>query len=157
MKPEDVDVVFCTHLHCDHCGWNTRSQAGRWVPTFPNARYVLVRKEIDRWDPKVVGRLEDPEYNRQVFAESIEPILAAELADIVEALHRLSPALTIESAPGHTPGHATLRLESAGAIAYFYGRCVSPPGADRLATTTYAWMRRSRPGNCHAARPAGKD
>src|ERR1035438_8009262 len=41
LKPEDIDVVVCTHLHSDHVGWNTRLENGAWVPTFPNARYLM--------------------------------------------------------------------------------------------------------------------
>ena len=40
---------MCTHLHWDHVGWNTRLESGRWVPTFPNARYVMARREFDHW------------------------------------------------------------------------------------------------------------
>jgi glyoxylase-like metal-dependent hydrolase (beta-lactamase superfamily II) len=43
---DDIDFVMCTHLHADHVGWNTRLQGGRWVPTFPNARYVFARTEL---------------------------------------------------------------------------------------------------------------
>src|SRR3990172_6003727 len=45
VKPEDVDVVMCTHLHVDHVGWNTRLVNGKWVPTFRNARYVMADTE----------------------------------------------------------------------------------------------------------------
>ncbi|HEX9471092.1 MAG TPA: MBL fold metallo-hydrolase, partial [Bradyrhizobium sp.] len=45
----DIDFVMCTHLHVDHVGWNTRLEGGRWVPTFPNARYVFAKSEFDYW------------------------------------------------------------------------------------------------------------
>ena len=45
----DIDFVMCTHLHVDHVGWNTRLENGRWVPTFPNARYVFAKSEFDYW------------------------------------------------------------------------------------------------------------
>ncbi len=48
---EDVDLVVCTHLHVDHVGWNTMLIDGRWVPTFPNARYVFPAIDRDVWDP----------------------------------------------------------------------------------------------------------
>ena len=48
-RPEDIDYVFCTHLHFDHCGWNTSLVDGRWQPTFPNARYLCHKKELDHW------------------------------------------------------------------------------------------------------------
>ena len=49
-RPEEVDFVMCTHLHWDHVGWNTRLADGRWVPTFPNARYVMARREYEHMD-----------------------------------------------------------------------------------------------------------
>ena len=49
VKPEDIDIVLCSHLHVDHVGWNTRLDNGRWVPTFPNARYLISRREWDYW------------------------------------------------------------------------------------------------------------
>ena len=50
VKPEDVDYVMCTHLHGDHVGWNTQLRDGRWVPTFPKAKYVFAQKEWDSWE-----------------------------------------------------------------------------------------------------------
>ena len=41
VRREEIDIVFCTHLHADHVGWNTQLRDGRWVPTFPNARYLF--------------------------------------------------------------------------------------------------------------------
>jgi hypothetical protein len=55
FKAEEVDFVFCTHLHADHCGWNTQLRGDRFVPTFPNARYLIVRREFERWDPRKPG------------------------------------------------------------------------------------------------------
>ena len=49
FKPEDIDYVLCTHLYADHVGWNTRLVGGRWVPTFPNARYLFARREWEHW------------------------------------------------------------------------------------------------------------
>jgi glyoxylase-like metal-dependent hydrolase (beta-lactamase superfamily II) len=45
-RPDEIDLVVCTHLHPDHCGWNTRLVDGRWTPTFPKARYVLSAAEV---------------------------------------------------------------------------------------------------------------
>ena len=49
VKPEDVDLVVCTHLHVDHVGWNTRLEQGCWVPTFPRAKYIFARDEFEFW------------------------------------------------------------------------------------------------------------
>ena len=50
LKFEDIDYVFCTHLHIDHCGWNTVLRDGRWVPTFPRAKYVFHKREYAAWE-----------------------------------------------------------------------------------------------------------
>jgi glyoxylase-like metal-dependent hydrolase (beta-lactamase superfamily II) len=120
VRPEDVDYVFCTHLHCDHCGWNTHLRDGRWTPTFPNARYVFVRREAERWGER---RHEFPyiDYNSGVYEESVLPIIEAGLADLVADDHRILPQLAIEPAYGHTAGHSVLRLTTRGGELFFTG------------------------------------
>jgi glyoxylase-like metal-dependent hydrolase (beta-lactamase superfamily II) len=126
VRPEEVDYVFCTHMHHDHCGWNTRLRDGRWVPTFPNARYIFVRREYERWNPNGAG-YRAVDYNEGVYERSILPIVEAGLADLVMDSHRISPSLTVEAAPGHTLGHAMLRLTSHGEEACFSGDCFHHP------------------------------
>ena len=126
VRPDQVDMVFCTHLHCDHCGWNTRMQDGRWVPTFPNARYLFVRREVERWDPRQPGH-SPAEFNVGVFEDSVRPVLDAGLADLVEDRHAVSSSLAIEPSWGHTLGHSTMRLSSAGDAAFFTGDAFHHP------------------------------
>jgi glyoxylase-like metal-dependent hydrolase (beta-lactamase superfamily II) len=57
LRFNDIHYVMCTHLHIDHVGWNTRLDNGRWVPTFPNARYVMADRELAFWTQK---QKEDP-------------------------------------------------------------------------------------------------
>jgi len=106
VAPESVDFVLCTHLHVDHVGWNTRLQDGRWVPTFPRAKYILARKELDYWRGE-----KDPE-NAQVFKDSVQPILDAGQAVPVEMNHVLNDEVQLEPTPGHTPGHVSVHLTS---------------------------------------------
>jgi glyoxylase-like metal-dependent hydrolase (beta-lactamase superfamily II) len=73
VAPADVDFVLCTHLHIDHVGWNTRLENGRWVPTFPNARYVVSRTEHDHWDPRISPIASLPE-NEGVYDDSVLPV-----------------------------------------------------------------------------------
>ncbi len=122
LAPAEVDVVICTHLHCDHCGWNTRLIDGRWVPTFPNARYLFGRTERARWELAALG-----ENDAAVIEDSVAPIVAAGLAEIVEDHHRVSPSLTIAPAAGHTLGHAMVRLASGGAEGLFAGDALHHP------------------------------
>jgi glyoxylase-like metal-dependent hydrolase (beta-lactamase superfamily II) len=120
-----IDLVFCTHLHYDHCGWNTQLVDGRFVPTFPNARYVFVDAEYARWDPAGAGHPND--FNGNVFDESVRPVVESGQAMMVSAPHQLSPSLRIESTPGHTAGHAALLLDADGARAWFVGDVVHHP------------------------------
>ena len=126
VEPEDVDYVFCTHMHHDHCGWNTQLRNGRWVPTFPNARYLFLQREYNRWDPNSAN-YQPVAYNGGVFERSILPIVEAGLADLVMDRHSILPGLDIEPAPGHTLGHAILRLSSARQEACFSGDCFHHP------------------------------
>jgi glyoxylase-like metal-dependent hydrolase (beta-lactamase superfamily II) len=126
VRPEDVDFVFCTHLHCDHCGWNTRLRDGRWTPTFPNARYLFVRREVERWDPARPGHVE-VEYNVGVFEDSVAPIIDAGLAELVDDHATISPALAIQPAYGHTNGHSVLHLDQGEAQAIFTGDAFHHP------------------------------
>ena len=121
-----IDVVFCTHLHNDHCGWNTRLVDGRWVPTFPNARYVFVDAESARWDTRSTARHPN-DFNVSVFDECVLPVVEAGRAEIVSMPHAISPSLSIEPATGHTVGHAMLVLASGGALAYFLGDVLHHP------------------------------
>jgi glyoxylase-like metal-dependent hydrolase (beta-lactamase superfamily II) len=125
-EPESVDVVFCTHLHNDHCGWNTTWAGDRWIPTFPRARYLLAEAEYRRWDT-AASRPHPNTYNESVFGECVLPVAEAGLMELVTPPYRISPGLTIESAPGHTEGHALLRLESTGERAYFTGDAFHHP------------------------------
>ncbi|MCB2060294.1 MAG: MBL fold metallo-hydrolase [Novosphingobium sp.] len=126
IKPEDVDVVFCTHLHSDHCGWNTMLRDGKYVPTFPNARYYMGRYEVERWD------FRRPDYqhvpaNADVFENSVLPILEAGLAEVIGANQRITPSLEAGLANGHTMGHMALHLCSASRHAWFTGDAFHHP------------------------------
>jgi glyoxylase-like metal-dependent hydrolase (beta-lactamase superfamily II) len=125
-RPEDIDLVVCTHLHHDHCGWNTQLRDGKWVPTFPKARYIMQQAEVDRWGE---SRSSHPHfsYNDQVFERSVQPVLAAGLADLISGDRALAPGLAVEAAPGHTIGHQILHVVSGEAQACFTGDCFHHP------------------------------
>jgi glyoxylase-like metal-dependent hydrolase (beta-lactamase superfamily II) len=120
IRPEDVDFVFCTHLHMDHCGWNTVLRDGKYVPTFPNAQYVMVQRELDRWDPRQPGHVPIPQ-NAGTFENSILPVLEAGLARIVGDMSTICPGVEVEPSYGHTVGHSTLHVSSGSKEAYFVG------------------------------------
>ncbi len=119
---ESIDAVLCTHLHVDHVGWNTMLVAGRWVPTFPNARYLLGRIEFEHW-----RRQRDNESQIAVFADSVAPVFAAGLVDLVDTDHRLGDELSLVPTLGHTPGHVSLRISSRGEEALISGDFLHHP------------------------------
>ncbi len=100
----DIDFVMCTHLHPDHVGWNTRLENGRWVPTFPNARYVFGKTEFDHWTEQN-AKAEVP-----AFADSVLPIADAGKADLVRNDHVIGDHIRILPTPGHTSGHIAFTL-----------------------------------------------
>jgi glyoxylase-like metal-dependent hydrolase (beta-lactamase superfamily II) len=125
VQPEDVDYVLCTHLHVDHVGWNTRLLDGRWVPTFPNAKYVFSRTERDHWDPALNPNL--PAMAQAVFTDSVLPVIAARQDHLVEMTDSIGDGLLIEPAPGHAPGHIVLRLQDGGDEGIFIGDVMHHP------------------------------
>ncbi|TNE38238.1 MAG: MBL fold metallo-hydrolase, partial [Alphaproteobacteria bacterium] len=96
---DSIDTVLCTHLHVDHVGWNTMLQNGKWVPTFPNARYLLGDIEWQHWQ-----KTEQAEFG-DVIADSVAPVVEAGLADFVAMDHRICEEVSLFPSPGHTPGH----------------------------------------------------
>jgi len=126
MRPEEVEYVLCTHLHVDHVGWNTKLENGRWVPTFPNAKYVLSRVEYEA--AKAAANDPDmPPFMRHVFEDSIHPVVEAGKAVLVDGVHELLDALTLRPAPGHSPGHIRIELKSQGAQGVFAGDMLHSP------------------------------
>ena len=126
VRPEDVDLVINTHLHVDHVGWNTRWEGGEWVPTFPNATYLMPRTDFDFWNPAnnpaIAGGV-----NENVFEDSIAPVHQAGQVQLWEGSHVIDAHLRLEAAPGHTPGSSVIKLESGGERALFAGDLVHTP------------------------------
>lgn len=102
LKPEDIDIVVCTHLHADHVGWNTMLVDGRWVPTFPNARYLVGRREFEHW--QALERIEPGKHNHGAFTDSVLPILEAGQLDLVADDAGIAEGVSLKPMPGHSPG-----------------------------------------------------
>ncbi len=117
VGPEQIDYVFCTHLHADHSGWNTRLLDGRWVPTFPNARYIFARTEVEHAE-----RTGSPQY-----AENVLPVIRAGQAVLVDADYALDDQVWLEPTPGHTPGHVAVHLDAGGQHAVMWGDLLHSP------------------------------
>ena len=123
---DSVQGVLCTHLHVDHVGWNTMlDESGRWVPTFPKARYYIGRTEYQHWltEPAEAVARE----NAALMADSVKPILDAGLASMVETDAVLAPEVRLIPTPGHTPGHVSVVIDSQGERAVITGDLMHHP------------------------------
>ena len=118
---DSIDVVVCTHLHVDHVGWNTTLVDGRWVPTFPNARYLFAAPEFDYWQATSYPDGDD------IFGDSVAPIVDAGRADVVPIAHRVDTGVRFDPTPGHTPGHVSVVIESQGQQAVITGDMIHTP------------------------------
>lgn len=127
VPPEQVDVVVCTHLHPDHPGGLTRLVDSRWVPSFPHARHLVPAAEL-AW----VQQLAEQEWPNdrpeadlvRTYRDSVEPVLAAGLVEVVEVPLTVARGVTVSSAPGHTAGHVVVEIDAGGAFAVISGDAI---------------------------------
>jgi glyoxylase-like metal-dependent hydrolase (beta-lactamase superfamily II) len=117
---DTIDIVCCTHLHFDHVGWNTRLDGDRWVPTFPNARYLFGRREYEHWTAAPGGSALN-------LPDTVEPLVAAGQADLVDDDHRVTSEVRLVPTPGHSPGHVSVLIESEGERALITGDATHHP------------------------------
>ena len=117
VTPDSVDVVLNTHLHTDHVGWNTTASDEGWVPTFPNARYLMPEADFRYFCPDGAGC---DAAAQVVFDDSVAPVYAAGQVELFSGEHQLSESVWLRPAPGHTPGSSVLWLD-AGRPAVFVG------------------------------------
>jgi glyoxylase-like metal-dependent hydrolase (beta-lactamase superfamily II) len=122
VGPADIDYVLCTHLHTDHVGWNTKLEDGRWIPTFPNARYLIPAEDEELYR----NRAGDS------YLESVLPVIEAGQAEMVTAGHMLGDYVTLIPTPGHTPGHVSILVKNGDAEAIITG--------DALHSTVQCWQ-----------------
>ena len=119
---ESIETVLCTHLHVDHVGWNTMLVDGKWVPTFPRARYLMGRVEFDHWRSQ-----HERDDMAAIFADSVKPVHDAGLVDLVETDHRVSDEISLVPTIGHTPGHVSVLIRSQGEQALITGDFMHHP------------------------------
>jgi glyoxylase-like metal-dependent hydrolase (beta-lactamase superfamily II) len=117
---ESIDTVICTHLHVDHVGWNTMLVDGEWEPTFDNARYLLSRVDVEHWSTADSGI-------GDVFGDSVQPVIDAGLADLVDPPLAVTDEVSLFPTPGHSPGHMSVRIWSGGATAVITGDVMHHP------------------------------
>jgi len=119
---DQIDAVLCTHLHTDHVGWNTVLVDEEWVPTFESAEYLFGREEWS-YTQQQIGR---PEFD-EFIVDSVSPIIDRGLVRFVATDERICDEVYLEPTPGHTPGHASVRIESKGEQAVITGDSIHHP------------------------------
>ena len=123
LTVNDIDYVMCTHLHVDHVGWNTKLENGRWVPTFPKAKYVFAERELAHWTKM---EKEDPG-SHQWITDSVLPIVAARREEVVKSDHQMSDIVKLIPTPGHTIDHYSVHVGKPGADAVITGDMIHSP------------------------------
>lgn len=141
LTVEDVDYVFCTHLHIDHCGWNTKLVDGEWVPTFPNAKYIFHKGEYAAWEKLAKEGIDKPGGAGGVWKMNCEPIVKAGQALLVDESFTLDDTIGLILTPGHSPGHVCVDIKSGGKRAIVAGdmmhhqlQCIDP-----TMSTIFCW------------------
>ena len=121
LTVDDIDYVMCTHLHPDHVGWNTRLENGRWVPTFPNAKYLFSEKELAHWE-QANAKTEIP-----YVVDSVLPVVAAGRVTKIKSDFQLDDMVWCEPSPGHTPDHFSVCLAHGGHTGVLTGDLIHSP------------------------------
>ena len=121
---EEIGAVLCTHLHFDHVGWNTHQVDGKWVPTFPKARYLFGRKEWAHWQHL---RSTGGYHHMEHLIDSIDPVVDAGLTELIDPDFQLTDELSLIPTPGHTPGHVSVLIRSQGEEAVITGDLMHHP------------------------------
>ena len=107
--PQSIDFVISTHLHADHVGWNTSWDGERWAPTFPNAQYLFVERELAYWRD-LYASTGDPGVAYGSYVDSVQPILAAGVAKTILADTAIADGVYVRPAYGHTPGNVVIDI-----------------------------------------------
>jgi len=119
---ESIDSVMCTHLHVDHVGWNTMLVNDEWIPTFPNAQYLISEKEWIYWDKNENEDLYGP-----VISDSVRPVIEAGMVNFVDDHFRICDEVNLFPTPGHTPGHVSVLINSKKEMAMITGDFIHHP------------------------------
>jgi glyoxylase-like metal-dependent hydrolase (beta-lactamase superfamily II) len=123
LTVNDIDFVMCTHLHTDHVGWNTRLENGRWVPTFPKAKYLFADRELAFW----TEREKEDATRCPWVTDSVLPIVEAKRAELVKSDHMLNDLVQLIPTPGHTIDHYSVQVGKAGQDAVITGDMIHSP------------------------------
>lgn len=124
VQPEDVDFVLTTHLHGDHIGWNMTSRQ----PTFPKARYLVPKADYEYWtSAEVLDSAPTPGDSRPKIQTQVMPLLDLGVMDLIEGEHQITEEVAALPTPGHTPGHTSVSISSAGEQGFIPGDVTHTP------------------------------
>ena len=123
LTANDIDYVMCTHLHVDHVGWNTRLENGRWVPTFPKAKYIMADRELAYW----TQREKDDPSGVPWITDSVLPIVEAKRTQIVKSDFAFNESIQFIPTPGHTIDHYSVLVGRPGQDALITGDMIHSP------------------------------
>ena len=124
VTTSDIEIVACTHLHMDHVGWNTIFDGNKWIPTFPNAKYLFSKSEYEYWVQKPEKEIND---DKAAFDDSVMPIIDAGLVKLVDNNYRIDQNISFIPTPGHTPSHVSVLIESLNQRAVISGDLIHHP------------------------------
>jgi glyoxylase-like metal-dependent hydrolase (beta-lactamase superfamily II) len=108
VAPEDIDIVINTHLHFDHCGWNTVRRGDQIVPTFPKAKYYVQKKE---WEH---GRLQLERDAISYMSPNYDPLIESGQMELIEGDREIVPGISVKVFPGHTANMQAVMVDSGG-------------------------------------------
>jgi len=113
VDPEDIDIVINTHLHFDHCGWNTYLQNGKVKPTFPKARYYVHAGEVEH------GRQQLERDRISYISENYDPLIASGQMQLLHGDGEIVPGISVKGYPGHTRHMQAVLVRSGGKTACY--------------------------------------
>ena len=113
VKPEEIDIVINSHLHFDHCGWNTVYKDGKAVATFPNAKYYAPKGE---WEH---GKLQTERDRVSYISDNYDPLINSGQMQLIEGSAEIAPGISVEIWPGHTRNMWAVFIRSGGKTACY--------------------------------------
>ncbi len=121
ITPDEVTTVIITHLHRDHVGWNMVEKNGARTPFFPNAKYHIPKADWDVFTRRAGMRM------FSYINEQVTPLMELGALEFVKGEQSISDNLTALPTPGHTPGHTSVLISSAGESAVVLGDAAHIP------------------------------
>jgi hypothetical protein len=146
-RPEEIDYVMCTHLHHDHVGWNTQLRDGRWVPTFPNARYVISKTDFEYYRKLDSDDATAPA-EMGTFRECVLPLVEAGRADLVSGGPLPQRAHRADAGAGPFRGPRGVQARSGWRARRVHRRRIPSPPAGVLSGLEFSQKLGPRAGAC---------